>query len=109
MSLITVFERIPLKPKYATPEGAVQAGQAYDDIAGDNAHDAPGHAGHASFFFDAAKASLVVFYPWLGRANLEQLLASEDAVLADWFAEFAAGPRETMILDELAVVTDEAH
>ena len=58
--MYTVFERIPLKAEFATPDGARRAGQAYDIAAGGNAHDSEGHSGHAFFFFEAGAGALVV-------------------------------------------------
>lgn len=111
MTLFTVYERIPLKAEFANTTGAMRAGQAYDVAAGDNAHDAEGHSGHASFFFEAAEkgGALVVIYPWFGRENLDRLLASEKTALADWFDFYAAGPRQVSVLEEVPVMTDEMH
>ena len=111
MTLFTIFERIPLRPEFATPDGAARAGQAYDVAAGENAHGAEGHSGHASFFFEggADGGALVVIYPWFGRENLSRLLSSEATVLSTWFTAYAAGPRQVSVLEEVPVLADEAY
>jgi hypothetical protein len=106
--LVTVVERIPLQSAFATPRGAQEAGQAYDNAAGMNAHQAEGHTGHAAFFFEPSEGGgfLVVLYPWADRRSAERLFETEATVLADWFARYAAGPRQIGVLDELDVETD---
>jgi hypothetical protein len=104
-SIVTIIERIPLKPAYWSHEGAFAAGQAYDLAAGDNAHVAEGHIGHAAFFWEHGEAGswLILLYPWLDRESAARLLDSEKTVLDAWFEKFAAGPRQVSFLDELAV------
>jgi hypothetical protein len=111
--IVTVIERIPLRTEFATPEGALLAGQAYDDIAGPNAHRQPGHAGHASFFFEPQSVTnsgtLILIYPWYGQSALIGLLNSEATILDQWLTTYAAGPREVIVLSELPVDTGHSH
>jgi hypothetical protein len=108
--LVTVIERIPLRPEFASVEGAVIAGQAYDDAAGPNAHSHPGHAGHASFFFEPGpgedSGNLVLIYPWFGRSAVAALVESESPLLARWCGTYALGPRNVHVLTEVAVDTE---
>ena len=104
---VMVVERIPLATRYATPDGALVAGQAYEDAAHDNAHGSEGYVTDATFSFDpggAGEASaLVVTYRWESARAFCALIESEEDVLAGWLAEYAAGPREVTLSRELAV------
>src|SRR5215813_14616181 len=96
--VVTIIERVPLKPAFATPEGALKAGNAYDHITHQNAHAQPGHVGHATFFFESGPTDdtgyLVLIYPWRGRSGVVELLRTEEPILIDWMAFYAAGPRQ---------------
>lgn len=107
--IVTVVERIPLRPDYWSAEGAFAAGQAYDQAAGANAHVADGYIGHAAFFReqDEDGCTLLLLYPWRDRDAASRLLDSEDTLLSVWFATYAAGPRRVAFLDELAVDVDD--
>jgi hypothetical protein len=105
--VVTVIERIPLKSGFATVSGALQAGQAYDDVTHENAHLQPGHVDHASFFFEPGARSgtgyLVLIYPWRGRPAVSELLESEASILNDWLAAYADGPRQVSVLTKIDV------
>jgi hypothetical protein len=110
--IVTVIERIPLKPEFASSEGAESAGQAYDDAVGANAHVQCGHTGvHAVFFFEAGPSPgtghLVLLYPWYGREAIAALLNSETALLECWLRNYAAGPRQVSVLTEIPVSTGQ--
>ncbi len=103
---ITVLERIPLRKEYASVRGAWIAGQAYEDVAHENAHEASGHVAHAEFYFEPSSGgsgygALVLLYPWASSRELMELLASEEEILADWFRKYAAGPRTITLLRKL--------
>jgi hypothetical protein len=102
MSLITVQERIRLRPVWCTAEGARIAGESYDAVLHDNAHRATGYVDHAGFWFEAPDI-LVVQYPWADVASAGALLDSEEGLLESWYAEYAVGRRETQFLVELEV------
>jgi hypothetical protein len=108
-SIVTVIERIPLKPVYWSEGGACIAGQAYEAAVGDNAHVAEGHIGHAAFFREQGSdgCSLVILYPWLDRAGAVRLLESETDILDSWLETYAAGPRQVSLLDELPVAVGD--
>jgi hypothetical protein len=108
--LVTVLERIPLQAKYSSAAGALLAGQAYEDAAHENAHRSSGHVSHALFHYEPPHrgqrcGALLLWYQWASAAEVSNLLASEEGLLADWFTKYAVGPRTITLLQHLRVGT----
>jgi len=100
--MITVLEVITLKTEHANLQGALLAGQAYDELLHHNAHRADGYIDHAAFMFQEPDR-LVILYPWRDEPSVQELLVEEEQILAPFFNEFCVGGRQVSFLTELPV------
>jgi hypothetical protein len=108
--MITVVETWQLKPEVA--DDALRLMQEMDDLVGPNAHAHSGWCGHARFLRghdDSAR--VVMLYPWRSKELHEDLLRTEESMLADFQRAYCARPREIRYYDELDVEVehDDGH
>jgi hypothetical protein len=100
--MITVLEKVTLNSDHASSDGALLAGQAYDEVLHDNAHHADGYVDHAAFMYQEPD-KLIILYPWRDETSIRELLAQEERLLTRFFSDYCIGRREVTILTELPV------
>ncbi|HEX9992989.1 MAG TPA: hypothetical protein VGB14_08690 [Acidimicrobiales bacterium] len=106
--MITVVEVWHLRPELGGDALALM--QEMDDLLGGNAHEHPGWCGHARFFQSAGDPSTVMMlYPWRSRELHEDLLASEEQLLAPFYERCCTARREVHYYEELAVEVEHDH
>jgi len=102
--VIWVMELWRFRP--AVPD-ATAAMQEMDDLLGANAHRHPGWCGHARFFSRLDDAGVgMMLYPWRSRELHDDLAASEEPLLQDFYRRWCVAPREIHHYEELAVDVD---
>lgn len=106
--MISVLETWYLRPDTASDVLAVM--QAMDDLLGPNAHAHPGWCGHARFFRAAGDPCVaLMLYPWRSVQLHEDLIRSEEPMLADFYGRYCARPRLIQYYEELAVEVEHEN
>jgi hypothetical protein len=107
--VISVVEVWRLKPGLEGDALAVM--QEMDDLLGGNAHAHPGWCGHARFFQSQAdRGTVMMLYPWRSRELHEDLLATEEPLLAPFYERCCTARREVHYYEELDVeVEHDGH
>lgn len=106
--MISVVEVWRLKPGL---EGdALALMQEMDDLLGGNAHRHPGWCGHARFFQSQQDPTTVMMlYPWRSRELHEDLMRTEEELLAPFYERCCTARREVHYYDELDVEVEGDH
>jgi hypothetical protein len=100
--MVIVIETWYLKPALAANARAIM--QEMDDAVGPPAHVHPGWSGHARFFQDAARPTeVLMLYKWRSRALHEDLCATEEPTLAEFYETYCTRPRQIAYYTELPV------
>jgi 3-oxoacyl-[acyl-carrier protein] reductase len=103
--VIWVMELWRFRP--AVGHDATAAMQEMDDLLGANAHRHPGWCGHARFFSRLDDTGVgMMLYPWRSRELHDDLAASEEPLLQDFYRRWCVAPREIHHYEELAVDID---
>ncbi|MEV6595621.1 hypothetical protein AB0M36_02030 [Actinoplanes sp. NPDC051346] len=103
--MVTVCETWHLKAEYA--DRALELMQEMDELVGPPAHEDPAWSGHASFFQSQADPSTVLMmYTWRSVPEHQSLAASEQSLLADFYAQYCTAPRDIAYYTELPVDVD---
>ena len=99
--MIRVLETWNLKDEYL--DQVPQVMQVMDDLVGPAAHAHPAFEGHATFLRDEDRDpnKVWVLYPWRSREEADDLIASENDLIAEFTSTYCTAPREVAYLTEV--------